>query len=278
MKAFSLSDDLQLKYHFPGFSTLLCLCSTTHGVCAGSDDGCFYVFSPQLALLTVVAVHPEEVWGSQLNCCLPAFETVLLGSECGILYRLPDSASISSTQIETVKVFWFCSIFCLQFNADNTLLYAGLENGVDALCVSTFTSFFFIPWTEAVWSISAWPGEDVIVIGTTCNGIVVVPLHTENIRRSRHDGDSNYTFWTMPLRVAEMGTCSAISHVSKGSWYAASNRSRIYFCGADGTITSRVVALPVVEPGDHSQTPRRDIYDVLCITNNLSGHLLPVDA
>ena len=177
-----------------------------------------------------------------------------------------------------MKDFRISSTSCWQFNEDISLLFAGFENGVDALCASTFTSLFIIPFCESVWSISAWPGEDVIVLGTTCNGIVVVQLHTENIRRSRHDGDSNYTFWTMPLRVAEMGKCSAISHVSKGSWYAASNRSRIYFCGADGTITSRFVALPVVEPGDHSQTPRCDIYDVLCITNNLSGHLLPVDA
>ena len=43
-------------------------------------------------------------------------------------------------------------------------------------------------------------------------------------------------------------------------------------------MTSRCVALPVVESGDHLQTPRRDIYDVLCITNNLFGHLYPVDA
>ena len=82
--------------------------------------------------------------------------------------------------------------------------------------------------------------------------------------------------------MVEIGTCSAISHALKGSCYAASNCSRIYYFRiADevcSRITPRFVALPVVESGDHLQTPRRDIYDVLCISNNLFGYLHPVDA
>ena len=43
-------------------------------------------------------------------------------------------------------------------------------------------------------------------------------------------------------------------------------------------MTSRIVALPKVESGDLHQRPRRDIYDVLCISNNLFGDLQSVDA
>jgi len=299
VQAFGLCDDLPLKYQFRGSSTLLCLCSTTQCLCAGSDVGCFYVFSPQLAKIRSVAVHAKpNIWFAELNCCLPASEMVLLGSDIGILYRVSDFASVSLPQIRAVRKFRQ-SMYCLRFNGDVSVLFAGLGLGVDALCPSTFETLFHISANrESVWSISVCPGENAIVLGTQGNGILVVKLRTDgkNIPRSKPGRDPYDIVGTMQARrienhtdpdpyisdihfcIVEIGTCSAISHALNGSCYAASNNSRIYyFRSADeiilSRITSRFVALPVVESGDLSQTPRRDIYDVLCISNNLFGDL-----
>ena len=275
VQAFGLCDDLPLQYQFRGSSTLLCLCSTTRFLCAGSDIGCFYVFSPQLVKIKSVAVHAKpNIWFAELNCCLPASEMVLLGSDIGILYRVSDFASVSLPQIRAVRKFRQ-SMYCLRFNGDVSVLFAGLGLGVDALCPSTFETLFHISANhDSVWSISVCPGENAIVLGTRGNGILVVKLRTDgkNIPRSKARRRCRI------FCISEIGTCSAISHALNGSCYAASNNSRIYyFRSADEInlfrITSRFVALPVVESGDLSQTPRRDIYDVLCISNNIFGDL-----
>jgi hypothetical protein len=197
-----------------------------------------------------------------------------------------------------VRHFAVSSIFCLQFNEDLSLLFAGLEDSVDALCPSTFETLFHISAHGAsVWSISVCPGENAIVLGTQGNGILVVKLRTngKDIPRSQLGRDPYDTVGTMQARrfgnhthpddifseihflIAEIGTCSAISHALNGSCYAASNNSRIYHFRNAGEvcskITSRIVALPKVESGDFHQMPRRDIYDVLCISNNLFGDL-----
>ena len=139
------------------------------------------------------------------------------------------------------------------------------------------------------------------MLGTQGKEILVVKLRTDgkNIPRSRLGRDPYDTVGTMQARrfgnythpddtfseihfsIVEIGTCSAISHALNGSCYAASNNSRIYYFRCAGEVcskmASRIVALPVVESGDFYQRPRRDIYDVLCISNNLCGHL-PEDA
>ena len=101
---------------------------------------------------------------------------VLLGSECGILYRLPDSASISHSDRGSESLLCF-KYFVLAIQCRQSCFICQIGNGLDALCVSTL--HFFIPWMESVWSISAWPREDVIVLGSTYNGIVVVWLDRE---------------------------------------------------------------------------------------------------
>ncbi len=222
-----------------------------------------------------------------------------------ILYRVAEFASGASPQIQAVKEF-VESIYCLQFNEGVSLLFAGLGVGVDALCPSTFESLFHISaHHKSVWSISVCPGENAIVLGTQDNGILVVKLRTngKNIPRSqlgrdpynlveihtstwylaelaRRFGNHTHpddTFSEIHSCIVEIGTCSAISHALNGSCYAASNNSRIYYFRSAGEVcsnmTSRIVALPKVESGDLSQRPRHDIYDVLCISNNLFGDL-----
>ena len=267
--ALPLSEHLPQRHEFVGHYTFLCLCSTSDGVCAGAYNGLVYLFSPNLERLRVVDLHPLGGFARQVYCCLPALENVLLGCERGSLHRLSALSSVSSTRNDVVKSF-SSAIFCLRFTSDGSLLCAGLEDDVDVSCATSYTSIFRIPCATSVWSISARPGSDVVAFGLRFNGIAIVRLHAEAILRGRDRRASDDAFYSVQCLYTEIGTCSAISHATNGkngNWYAASNRSRIYTCSAGGTISSSLVAWPVQESEDHGRVPRRDIYDVLVISN-----------
>ena len=272
VRAFTLSGNLQLRYNLRSSISFLCLCCTTTGVCAGSAHSTFYVFSPELILLQQVHLGWLGAWDGdcylrQLNCCIPASGSVLLGSERGVLFRFADPSPSAAARVDVVKRYPNSAIFCLCFSANRSLLIAGLEHGADVVCAETFTSIFLVGFPESVWSISTRPGSDVVLLGLQSAGIVAVELDLEAIRRHIRTGTlSGDSLYMIQFRLFEMGTCMAISHALDGSWYAASNRSRVYFCSAAGTLSSRYVTIPVVEDGDHSGIPRRDIYDVLVLS------------
>ena len=284
MVALALREHLPQRHEFVGHYTFLCICSTTDGVCAGAYDGFVYLFSPKLERLRVVDLNPPGLFAGEVYCCLPALENVLLGCECGCLHRLSALSSVSSTRNDVVKIF-FSSIFCLRFTSDGSLLCAGVDYGVDVLCATSFTSIFRIPSVDSVWSISARPGSDVVALGFRDQGIAIVRLHAEAISRGRDRRAADEAYYSVQCLHAEIGTCSAIAHATNGkngNWYAASNRSRIYICSAGGTMSSSLVAWSVQESEDPSRVPRRDIYDVLLISNvPISDHpslLIQTDA
>jgi hypothetical protein len=107
--------------------------------------------------------------------------------------------------------------------------------------------------------------------------IAIDRLHAEAISRGRDCPASDDALYSLQCVHSEIGTCSAIAHATNGkngNWYVASNRSRIYTCSTGGTISSSLVAWSVRELEDDSRVSRRDIYDVLLISDvPVSDHL-----
>ena len=72
--------------------------------------------------------------------------------------------------------------------------------------------------------------------------------------------------YSLQCFYAAIGTCSAIAH--------AANGKNGNWCCTGGTISSSLVAWYVRELEDDSRVPRRDIYDVLLISDvPVSDHL-----
>ena len=229
------------------------------------------MFSPELTILQVVT--PEvttnnflSVAMAQLNCCIPVLETILLGSEHGILYCFSDQENSLPARMDPVRTYGTSRIFCLCVDAHDSLLFVGLETGVDVVAVGTFACIYLIPFPDSVWSISMRPGSDDILVGLQYSGIVIVELDAESARRRDLATEEISCFHKIKCQWLEVGTSSAISQGPHGSWYAASNRSRIYYCRAAGELDSRHVARAVFDLGDYSGIPKRDIYDVLVIS------------
>ena len=268
--AFSLSEDFERRQSTATLNTILCLCTNTRVLCGGSDSGCFYVFSPDLVILNQLLLTEAISNPCHLFCCLHFQEAFLVGSSEGSIYRVTEASLGSTCSVEKMRQYTD-NVFCLKFSNDETLLFAGLDSGVDVLSPTTMTSLYTYGTNDSVWSISPFgtDGIDGIVIGTAGGGIQLLQLDTAIIKRQRSPLYPFATSHTLLLHMAAIGTCSAISKTISGSFYLASNNSRIY-CMRFGqareiTMYERPIALPVHEPEDASRIPRRDIYDVLSV-------------
>ena len=268
LKAFAFDGSLQLRHRLSCNFTFLCLCCTTRSVCAGSDHGTLYVCAPDLTTLQVIHVDWQlhsSSWFTlrgmlQLNCCIALRGMLLVGTEDGALFRVLDLPAHSCARLGMVKRYPTSEIFSMCFSEKHSLFFVGLENGADAVCPVTFDSIFRIPFPDSVWSLSTKPGSDVILLGTKNEGVMAF-----QVDRPELQGILEYRI--VPLEYwPEIGTCSAISYASDGSWYAASNRFLLYLCSTSGVLSSRSIAMPVLEAEDASGIPRSDIYDVSVVS------------
>jgi len=263
LKAFAFDDSLQLRYRLACNFTFLCLCCTTRNVCAGSDHGTLYVCAPCLTTLQVIHVSWQMNSCRELNCCIPLRGMLLVGTQNGELFRaleLPSHSFARLTRPGMVKHYPASGIFSMCFSEKHNLIFVGLEYGADAICPVTFDSIFRVPFPNSVWSLSTKPGSDVILLGTQIDGVMAIQLDRQELPEIRAYTISPLDYWP------EIGTCSAISYASDGSWYAASNRSLLYHCSTFGVLSSRSIAMPVLEAEDTSGIPRSDIYDVSVVS------------
>ena len=260
LKAFRLNGNVELKHELLRPWTYLCLCRTARGVCAGSDHCTFSLFSSELIVLQVVTPEAISATIAQINCCIPMFTLVWIGSEHGELFIISEE----SRYLCAVKCFSGSEIYSLCLDAHDSFLFVGLGNGIEVVDVVTFASIYYIPFNESVWSISMRLGSDDVLVGLQYDGVELIQIKTD----TRGKPCSHHT----KQKWSEIGTCAAISQSDHGSWYASSNRCRIYHCNAAGRLDSRCVVHSVWELEE--RIPRCDTYDIHVIGGLVDRQLL----
>ena len=253
LRVYGLGWGLPFKHRFNCLFTFTCLCHTPRFLCAGSDFvNTFFVFSPTLEVQHMIVLSPPRIFSpgevcyDQANCCAVDGDTVYLGCDNGAVYHL-SSLMPEPDDPNSLMLLFRDEIFALEFDRYERLLFVGLADSLLVVRVDSRQVISSMLFRSPVWSISSLPGS-ILLVGVYQYGVVVLRRLASGLLeyREAHSG---------------IGTSSATSYTRNGSWYAASNHSRIYYyCAERRTLASRYVADAIVERDDF--VPRRDIYDV----------------